>query len=58
MPSIQGDLRKVSQEKEKVQAESDKLQYDFERINSQHIKAQGGLEKSQKEVTRLQVKSK
>lgn len=51
----QVELRKVHQEKEKVQGENDKLQYELERVSLQHTKAQGGLDKSQEEVARLQV---
>jgi hypothetical protein len=50
------ELRKVSQEKEKVQAENDKLLYDLERVATQHNKSQAALEKSQEEVARLQVR--
>ena len=49
------ELRKVSQEKEKVQAENDKLMYDLERVATQNNKSQVALEKSQEEVARLQV---
>ena len=51
----QVEQRKVQQEKEKVQGENDKLQYELERVSLQHTKAQGGLDKSQEEVARLQV---
>ena len=54
--SAQMELRKVSQEKEKVQAENDKLQYDLERVAIQNNKSQSALEKSQEEVARLQVR--
>ena len=46
----------MSQEKEKVQAENDKLQYDLERVAIQNNKSQSALEKSQEEVARLQVR--
>ena len=51
----QMELRKVSQEKEKAQAENDKLMYDLERVATQNNKSQSALEKSQEEVARLQV---
>ena len=38
-----------------LQADCDKYAYDLERSELQHQKAQGGLDKSQEEVARLQV---
>ena len=38
-----------------IQAVCDKYAYDLERAELQHQKAQGGLDKSQEEVARLQV---
>ena len=53
----QVELRKMTQDKDKAQSECDKVGYDLERAATQHNKAQTGLDKSQEEVARLQVRS-
>ena len=53
----QTELRTTRQEKEKSGGECDRLALDLERAAAQHNKAQLGLDKSQEEVARLQVRS-
>ena len=52
----QTELRGMRQEKEKVATDCDRLSLDLERAATQHNKAQTGLDRSQEEVARLQVR--
>ena len=52
----QTELRGTRQEKEKAASECDRLALDLERAAGQHNKAQTGLDRSQEEVARLQVR--